>query len=268
MKRVFFPTIGILLLVFSITACVAKTETPPADHLETIRQKGTLVVGTSPDYPPFESLDTTGEPVGLDIELIREIVRRMGVEAEIQAMPFDELIGAVQQGTIDVAIAAIQYSEERDQNVDFSEAYYEPEDGWVVNADFTGGIADPEDVRSYKVGVLAGTVQDAWVTDHWVTPGLLDEANVSRYQRLDQAGESLQSGQIEILLTDYVPAQALVKAVSGLKIAYHAQISAGPVCVLLPDGDQALQTALNETLAQLRQEGFLDRLAKTYFGGD
>ncbi len=78
MKRVIFPTIGALLLVLSIIACVAKTEAPPANHLEAIRQKGTLVVGTSPDYPPFESLDTTGEPVGLDIELIREIARRMG----------------------------------------------------------------------------------------------------------------------------------------------------------------------------------------------
>ncbi|NMC78955.1 MAG: amino acid ABC transporter substrate-binding protein [Chloroflexi bacterium] len=268
MKRVFFPTMEILLLVLSTTACVAKTETPPADHLEAIRQKGTLVVGTSPDYPPFEFLDATGEPVGLDIELIREIVRRMGVEAEIQTMPFDELIGAVQQGTIDVAIAAFQYSEERDQNVDFSEAYYEPEDGWVVNADFMGEITGPEDIRSYKVGVLAGTVQDAWVTDHWVTPGLLDEANVSCYQRLDQAGESLQSGQIEVLLTDYVPAQALVKAMDGLKIAYHAPVSAGPVGILLPDGDQTLQTTLNEILAQLRQEGFLDRLVEAYFGGD
>jgi polar amino acid transport system substrate-binding protein len=77
---------------------------PAADEglLGTIKERGRIIVGTSADYPPYESIDAEGNFVGFDMDLIRAIAEKLGVEVEFQDMPFDSLIAAVQEGKIDV----------------------------------------------------------------------------------------------------------------------------------------------------------------------
>src|SRR5512145_489399 len=117
-----------------------------ANHLEAVKKAGVIKVGTSADYPPFESVDENGNKVGFDIELMTEIAKRLDVKLEWVDMPFDSLIAAVQEGKIDAAISAFNYSEERDQAIDFSEAYYTSEDAFTVAEGFAGSITKPEDV--------------------------------------------------------------------------------------------------------------------------
>jgi polar amino acid transport system substrate-binding protein len=236
-----------------------------ANHLEAIKQAGVIKVGTSADYPPFESVDENGNKVGFDIELMEEIARRMGVKVEWVDMPFDSLIAAVQEGKIDVSISAFNYTEERDQTVDFSIPYYTSEDAFTVAEGFTGTIVNPEDVAAYTVGVQMGTTQNDWLTDVLVADGALPEENLFRYDRVDQAMLDLKNGRIDVMMSDYVPAQALVKQLGGLEIVYHGVLSSGPVNVVIPNNDAELQQAINETIKQLQDEGFIDELAVKHF---
>jgi polar amino acid transport system substrate-binding protein len=112
-----------------------------------------------------------------------EITKRMDIKLEWVDMPFDSLIAGVKEGKIDAAISAFNYSEERDQQVDFSEAYFTSEDSFMVTDAFTGQITNPEDVGQYKVGVQTSTTQDGWLTDTLVNEGKLDESNLFRYDR-------------------------------------------------------------------------------------
>ena len=89
-------------------------------------------------------------------------------------MPFDSLIPAVQSGKIDVAIAAFNYSEERDRIIDFTEAYYYQENGFLVDDSFTGMLHKPKDAAKYKLGVQSGSVADTWATDTLVDTGEMD----------------------------------------------------------------------------------------------
>jgi polar amino acid transport system substrate-binding protein len=236
-----------------------------ANHLEAIKKAGVIKVGTSADYPPFESVDSNGNKVGFDIELMNELANRLGVKVEWVDMPFDSLIASVQGGKIDASISAFNYSAERDKMIDFSDAYYTSEDSFTVADGFTGKIEKPEDVASYKVGVQTGTTQDTWLTDNLVAKGLLSEENLFRYDRVDQAMLDLKNGRIDVMMSDYVPAQALVKQLGGLNIVYHGVLSTGPVNVVLPEGDKELKKAINDTIAQLQSEGFIDKLAVKYF---
>ena len=238
-----------------------------ANHLEAVKQAGVIKVGTSADYPPFESVDESGNKVGFDIELMTEIAKRLGVELEWVDMPFDSLIAAVQEGKIDISISAFNYSEERDQTVDFSEAYYTSEDAFTVADNFAGSIVNPEDVAAYKVGVQTGTTQDSWLTDTLVADGALLEENLFRYDRVDQAMMDLKNGRIEVMMADYIPAQALVDQLGGLKIVYHGVLSTGPMNIVLPEADKELAQAINEIIKQLQAEGFIDALAVKHFAG-
>src|SRR5690349_11105603 len=152
-----------LLAVVSIALAGCGGASKPANHLDAIKQAGVIKVGTSADYPPFESVDANGNKVGFDVDLMTEVAKRLGVKLEWVDMPFDSLIAAVQGGKIDASISAFNYSEERDQMIDFSDAYYTSEDAFTVAEGFVGTIADPQDVAAFKVGVQTGTTQDSWL---------------------------------------------------------------------------------------------------------
>jgi len=100
-----------------------------------------------------------------------------------------------------------------------------------------------------------------------VNKGVLPGENIFRYYRVDQAALDLKSGRIDVLMSDYVPAQALVKQMGGLKIVYHGVLSSGPVNMVVPDGDQELKAELNKIIQQLKDEGFIDQLAVKHIGG-
>lgn len=263
MRRIPCSVLLIVAITLVLCACGPKE---PANHLEAIKQEGKLVAGTSADYPPFESVDENGNMVGFDIDLINEIGKRMGVEVEIQDMPFDSLIAGVQEEKIDLSIAAFNYTEERDKTVDFTDAYYYAEDGFLVAEDFAGEITAPEDAAQYKVGVQTGATADSWATENLLDAGLMSEENLFRYERMDQAALDVKAGRIDILITDYIPAQALAGELGGLKVVYHAEVSTGPVNIIVPEGDVELTNALNEIIADLLEEGFIDELAKRHIG--
>jgi polar amino acid transport system substrate-binding protein len=262
MKRIVVFISLLVALSLILTGCGG---VKAANHLEAVKQAGVIKVGTSADYPPFESVDASGNKVGFDIELMAEIAKRLGVDVEWVDMPFDSLIAAVQEGKIDASISAFNYTEERDQTIDFSDAYYTSEDAFTVADGFTGKIVNPEDVGAYKVGVQTGTTQDGWLTDVLVADGALPEENLFRYDRVDQAMLDLKNGRIEVMMSDYVPAQALVKQLGGLEIVYHGILSSGPVNIVIPNEDVELQQAINEVIKQLQDEGFIDELAVKYF---
>lgn len=259
-RLIAFIAIGSLVLA----ACTPQA----ANRLEAIKAAGVIKVGTSADYPPFEYVDAAGNKVGFDIELMEEIARRLGVKLEWVDMPFDSLIAGVQEGKIDIAISAFNYTEERDQVVDFSDAYYDAEDAFMVTDGFSGTFTQPEDAANYTVGVQTGTTQDTWVTEVLVGGGLMPESNVFRYDRADQAALDLKNGRIQIMFADAIPAKALAKQLGGLKIIYTGVISSGPMNIVLPEGEKELAAAINAILADLKTEGFIEQLGVKYFSGE
>lgn len=261
MKKLFVVLLAAALLS---TACGSGNKA--ANHLEAIKKAGVIKVGTSPDYPPFESVDASGEYDGFDIALMEEAASRMGVKVEWVDMPFDSLIASVQQGKIDMAISAFNYTAERDKTIDFTDAYFTSEDAFTVADKFSGKIAQPEDVAALKVGVQTGTTQDSWLTDTLVTPGKLPEANLFRYDRVDQAMLDLKAGRIDVLMSDYVPAKVLAKQIGGVNVVWNGVLSSGPINMVIPEGDKELQQALNGVIKQMQADGFTDKIAVQYIG--
>jgi ABC-type amino acid transport substrate-binding protein len=113
--------------------------------------------------------------------------------------------------------------------------------------------------------VQTGTTQDSWLTDTLVATGKLPEDKLFRYDRVDQGMLDLQNGRIEVFMSDFIPAQALVEQLGGLTIVYNGVLSSGPMNIVIPNGDAELQQAVNDILKQLQEEGFIDELAVKYF---
>jgi len=252
----------VILMLLAITAC----NVGPANHWEKMQKEGKIVIGTSADYPPFEYVDANGNFAGFDVDIMTEMASRAGLKLEIVDMPFDSLIAAVKEGKIDVAVAAFNYSEERDQSVDFTEAYYYQENGFLVTTAFTGTIDKPEDAANYKLGVQTGAMADDWATTTLVDGGLMSAENLFRYERVDQAGLDVKNGRIDVLMADYYPLLTLEQQYDDLKIIYHGEVAAGPMMMVIPDGDKETKAGLDLIIKAMLDDGFVDKTATTHFG--
>lgn len=142
MKK-FFAFALAAMMTLSLTACggsggsggsssAVSNSTEPSSQstgstLENIKQKGKLVMVTSPDYAPYEFIDLSKlgqgqeQYVGADIEVARYLAQQLGVELEIQAMDFDAVLAAVSEGKCDIAIAGIAPNAKRRENMAFSQ---------------------------------------------------------------------------------------------------------------------------------------------------
>jgi polar amino acid transport system substrate-binding protein len=249
-----------LVAVLVLSACAPKA---PANKLDDIKAKGKMIVGTSADYPPFEFKDEQDNFAGFDMDLIREIGKRMGVEVEIQDMAFDSLIAAIEQGKVDVVIAAMAPTEERLQKVDFSNTYHVQKNSFLAAVGSTISFTDPMEAAQYKIGVQTGTTLDDWVTDNLVDTGKIPAENIFRYERADQSILDLQAGRIDIVLTDAGPAKEYANN-GQAQIILTAKLFETGENIAITKGEAALKAEIDKVLQQLVDEGFVDQLAAQY----
>lgn len=263
MKRIAILLIAILAAALVLSACASGKSTSAEGYLGTIKERGKLIVGTSADYPPYESVDEAGNFVGFDLDLIREVGKRMGVEVEIKDMAFDALIAAVQEKKVDVVIAAMQASPERLEKVDFSEPYHYQKDAFLVAADSPIVLNKALDAAGHTIGVQTGTIQEKWTLDNLVPAGTKED-QIFRYERVDQGALDVKAGRIDILFINADPAAELAKEL-GIKVALVTDETViGGQAIALPKGETALKAEIDRILAELEKEGFIQKLQEKW----
>lgn len=262
MKRL--NMVWMVLAVVSMVLAGANTALAQ-DHLGVVKARGKLIVGTSADYPPYESVDADGKFVGFDMELVREVAKRIGVEVEIKDMGFDTLIAAVQNKKIDLVAAAMQGTAERDKTVDFTIPYNFVKDAFVTSAKADVKMTTPKDAAGHPIGTQTGTIQETWIRDNLVAPGLTPEDQLFVYERVDNAGLDLAAGRIDLLLIQYKPAKDLASKMKNLKIALvTTETVAAGQCLALPEGEAAFKAELDRVIGELEKEGWIEKQKKTF----
>ncbi len=223
-------------------------------------QGKTLIVGTSADYEPFEYVDESGNYVGFDIELMEEVAARLDMEIEWQDIAFDGLIGSLQSDKIDAIIAAMSATPEREEQVDFTKPYFIGADAIIVAEGSGIEINKNEDMDGYRVGVQSGTIQEEWIDTNI-------DAEVSRYERAEQAIMDLKSGRIDVVAMDYYAASSFM-AQGGLELGLKTEFSGEHMAIAVKEGNTELRDQIDAVVAELQAEGFVEELALKYLSGD
>ena len=189
----------ILILLFSVAAVFAE-ET--VDDLTLAQQSGVLKLGVSPDYIPFVFYEND-TLTGMDVALMEEVGRRMGVKIQAIDIAFDGLIDALNIGQIDVIGGGLSVTEEREQIMDLTQFYY------TGNSDFIALKSLPKPAsnelssyRDMRIGVEKGTIFDQWVKTNLVSPGYLSLRNVYTYSDLPSAMKALDQNVVDLVLMD------------------------------------------------------------------
>ena len=242
----------VILVLFTVTSTLATAGCK--------RQAQKLVVGTSADYEPFEYVDSNGNYTGFDVELMQEIAKRTGTEIEWQDIAFDGLIGSLQTGKIDAIIAAMSATPERQEQVDFTDTYFVGADAILV-AEGSGAVINKnEDMAGYKIGVQTGTIQEDWISQH------LPDAEVSHYERAEQAIMDLKSGRIDVVAMDYYAATSFLNQ-GGSQLALKTEFAGEHMAIAVKKGNTELRDKFNTAIHELEKEGFIEELAMKYLTG-
>nr|WP_052144503.1 transporter substrate-binding domain-containing protein [Halalkalibacter okhensis] len=174
-------------------------ETEEVDSEETEQADGetTLIMGTSADYPPYESVDlATGEIIGFDIDIAKYITEELGYSLQIEDMDFNALIPAMESGRVDFVLAGMTPTEERKENVDFSDIYYEATN-LIVSKESTN-LSSLEDLEGLKVGVQLGSIQEEEADELAEEYGF----EVVKLNRIPEIMQELQAGRIDAILME------------------------------------------------------------------
>ena len=275
------PTLLLMLLValmFVVVAAACGNSDPDPTPIATpepvadgdllwseIQEQGQLVVGTSAGYPPFEFYDSQFQLAGLDIAIIEDIGRRLGLELDIRDMAFDGLGNALQVNQIDVAIAAISVTDDRRQFVDFSNTYYASADALLAAAGAPfEEITNPRDIARLKLGVESGTIYESYALTELVETGLMPVGNLHVYKKVGDAIIDLVAGRIDLVALDLLPAELAVD-VSEVKIVAQG-LNEQNFAMAVPRGSSTLLAALNQALFDMQGDGTLTRIVVEYTG--
>lgn len=226
---------------------------PPRDPVWARLQRGEpLRVALDPTFPPFETLDEAGQPVGFDVDLAHELGRRLNVPVHFQTVAFDGLADAVIAGKSDMVISAFPLDPRLTRDVTYSRPYFEAGLVWVTAA---GAEPTPETVGDGVVAVEWGSLGDAWARER----GL----RVLRRETPAEALTAVAEGHAVAAVVDAVTAALSLPA--GLVIHTPPLVS-DPYVILMPRRAEKLAAAVNDALAAILADGTWTRLAGRYFG--
>ena len=230
--------------------------------LAKIQANKKLVLGTSPDYPPFEFLVSEGgkgNVVGADIELAKKLAEKMGVELEIKTIDFDALIPALQSGKVDVVITGMSPTEERKKNIDFSDIYFQGKNGVIVKKGDAGKYKTEDDLKKSKLGVQKGSTQETYIKD---------TLKVTGYKGLTAVPDlvmDLKNGNVDaIVLNDKVAGINATKydgveIVKDIKMTSAGEEEAMAIAVKKGDNKDLIEL-MNKVIKDLNASGEYDKI--------
>ncbi len=217
-----------------------------------IQERGVWRVAMDPSFPPFESLDADGLPTGLDVDLVNEIARRMGVRAEITAVGFDELVDAVAARRVDGAVSALPEMPWRTKEVAFSRPYIDA--GLVLAVPGRSVMTGADDLSGKRVAAEWGSQGDALARDLAAKEEGAFELVLQ--ETADAALQAVIEGRADAAIVDAITL-ALVDRGAGTLKAAGPPLQPDPYVVYLPVGSARLLENVNAAMNAMEADGTL-----------
>jgi len=227
--------------------------------LADIKKRGELRVVMSGEYPPFSQPGPGGELVGFDVDVAREIGRRLGVKVRVIKAEFPSIIAGLQAGQFDLAVASQSKTSERERAVDFlSRPYYY--DGFQLFVPAGSSARNLDALGQAPVAVAQGTVFEKFLRDR-------KYPNVATYSGEQEIFLALAAGRAAGMITTRTVGNVAIKNGQKLKAAGPVLQQDNPY-ITLGKNQPRLKAAVEKALATMRVDGTLKRISVKYLGSD
>ncbi|MBC1417642.1 ABC transporter substrate-binding protein/permease [Listeria fleischmannii] len=245
--------IGFIFLLFFASFVPAQAATD--NSLQELKDKGTLVVGLSADYPPYEFHQTIkgkDQVVGFDISIAKKIASDMGVSLDIKEMGFDSLLGALKTGKIDLIISGMSPTPERLKEVDFSNPYMTVEQKVVIRKNDVDKFKTTQDFNGKKVGAQKQTTQEELAQNE------LSGSSVVSLQKVPDLILNLKSNKIDGVVLEGPVADAYVSQDKALRISDISFVNGEKeTAIAMQKGATSLKNQVNSSIKTIQDDNLL-----------
>lgn len=269
MKKFLFLFVIMLSVGMLLTACGSsktgsgdtddtKKGTETKSALEEIKETGVINVGIEGAYPPFNYFNDKNELIGFDVDITNEITKRMGIEPNFIATPWDTIIGGLVTNKYDIILSSMAITDERKKKVDFSDVYYRTGVQVFVAKD-DDSIKDPKtDLKGKKVGVATGTT--------FAEEARELGAEAVEYKTDQLTFQDLANGRIDAVITNQAVGSWLVKThdhpIKRAGDLLYVEIAG----ITINKGQEDLVEEINKHLTDMMEDGTYEEISMKWFG--
>ena len=248
MKKIIALVLALVMVAACLTACGgAKGAT-----LKDVQKAGKLTIATSPDFPPFESLEGDAV-VGIEPDIMKLICDKLGVEAEFVQMDFDSVLIGIQAAKYDCAMSGITVTPDREKNMLFTAPYYNAAQVIVVAEG--SPITGKADLAGKVASVQTGTTAESGCQDEGI--------EVQAFAANADAKAALTTGKVDAWVVDNLTAIQMVEEGDGLVIL-DEKMTEEPYAFAFAMGSEDLVAAIDEALAALIADGTVEGIFASY----
>lgn len=262
MNHIMRLMLTVSIIIFVIISSSAKA-VEGAPVISRIQKSGKLVIGTSGNMPLMSEKLMTGELVGFDIDMAKAMAETMGVKLELKSMPFDQLIPALEQGTVDVVLSNMTMTMDRNMRVAFAGPYFVSGKCLITKEQEIAQADEPEDLKEAdaKIAVVRGTTSENFVKE------LLPLARRMPVENVDKGTNMVAKGEANAFLTDFPICLSVMKRYpdSGFQ-SVVSLLTYEPIGIALPANDPLLMNLAINFIDRAENVGLIQGLAVKWFG--
>lgn len=244
--------------VLSLAACGSKKDETGSNDSKTGSSKKTYIIATDTTFAPFEFEDESGKRVGIDMDIINAIAEDQGFTIDLQVLGFNSAVQAVESGQADAVIAGMSITEERKQQFDFSEPYFDS--GVVMGISKDSKIKSYDELKGKKVAVKTGTegytFAESVAEKYGFEMVVFDDSN-AMYQ-------DVVTGNSIACFEDYPVLGYGISQGLGLKIVTEKENGSSYGFAVKKGENAELLKMFNEGFKKLKDSGKYDEILNTY----
>ena len=243
----------IALVLITVPAMAFAGGASDKSALQTVKDRGRLIVGTEAQYAPYEFKDMDANIVGCDMYIAQQIADELGVGLEIVDMAFDGIIPAIQAGQVDLGIAAFTNTPERAEVIDFSDIYEQSLQYLVVAAGNENVYTTKESLAGQKVGAQRGTIQSQLIMNS------LPDSELFELAKYPELALEVQNGNIAGLVVDAAVGDSIVASSDGKLVVADFTFDAAEAnfgkSVIIQKGNDDLKAEVNKVIQRVVSDG-------------
>lgn len=245
-----------------LSACSKPTEEDTS--LSKVEEAKTLVVATSGTLYPSSYYNDENELVGYDVDVAKEVAKRLGVEITFKEYNVDGQVSSLTRGEADFAANDFGLTDERAEKFSLSTPIKYSFDSMIVRKSDDSGIASLEDLDGKKAAGEPNTSYMRLAESYGAELVTYDNATNDQYLT------DVANGRTDVILNDYYLQKMAVAALPDIpvKILEDVYFNPNETGFLFVKDHQVLQEKVDAVLAEMKEDGRLKELAETYFQTD
>jgi polar amino acid transport system substrate-binding protein len=262
-KRSFFVVFSAIVFLFcSCTHMTTGGHPTPSNHLTQIIQRGELVVGTSGNMPPLNMIAKNGEVIGFEMDIARLMAEEMGVELKIKAMPFHELLPALELNKVDLVMSGMTITPSRNLRFAFAGPYLASGKAFLAKSETIANVKDAMQIDSptTRITALKGSTSQEFVET------VMPKAQLMATDNYNEAVQLVLHDKAHAMVADFpICVVAILRYPHAGFVSVRTTLTYEPYGIALPPDDAHVMNWVENFLHILEEGGKLESLKDKWF---